>query len=87
MTYSATGLPSGLSIAATTGLISGTVGFDATATNSVTVTVNDGKGGTVSATFSLADDEHEPRADDHEPGHAAGGGGGDDDHAAADRGQ
>ena len=52
LTYSATGLPSGLSIAATTGLISGTIGFDATATNSVTVTVIDGKGGTVSATFA-----------------------------------
>jgi hypothetical protein len=48
LTYSATGLPSGLSINATTGIISGTVGFNASATNNVIVTVNDGHGGTVS---------------------------------------
>src|SRR5438445_747073 len=55
LTYSATGLPSGLSIAATTGLISGTVGFTASATNSVVVTVSDGRGGSAStAAFAWA---------------------------------
>jgi YVTN family beta-propeller protein len=41
LTYSATGLPAGLSINATTGLISGTVSATAAATNAVTVTAKD----------------------------------------------
>jgi hypothetical protein len=41
LTYSATGLPAGLTINASTGLISGTVSASAAASNSVTVTVND----------------------------------------------
>lgn len=50
LTYSATGLPNGLSINATSGLISGTV---STVGNfAVTVGVNDGHGGTASAAFS-----------------------------------
>ena len=48
LTYSASGLPSGLLINTTSGVISGTVGFNASATNSVIVTVNDGRGGTAS---------------------------------------
>jgi YVTN family beta-propeller protein len=48
LTYSATGLPAGLSIAAASGLISGTPTTAGTST--VTVTVNDGRGGTASTT-------------------------------------
>lgn len=42
ITYSAIGLPAGLGISATTGLISGTVSTTAALSNSVTVTVSDG---------------------------------------------
>jgi hypothetical protein len=42
LTYSATGLPTGLAIDSTTGLISGTVAFGASPANSVVVTVSDG---------------------------------------------
>lgn len=54
LTYSATGLPPGLSINLSTGLISGTIGFTATSASpySVQVTVNDGTGGTDSDTFA-----------------------------------
>src|SRR5205807_1161855 len=45
LTYGAAGLPGGLSINTTTGVISGTVATNAAATNNVTVTVSDGKGG------------------------------------------
>jgi large repetitive protein len=55
LTYSATGLPAGLSINATTGVISGTIDRSASQLNggiySVTVTASDGKGGTVTSTF------------------------------------
>jgi Zn-dependent metalloprotease len=50
LTYSATGLPAGLSISSSTGLISGTP--TATGTSSVTVTAKDSTGATGSATFS-----------------------------------
>ena len=49
LTFSATGLPAGLAIS-TSGLITGTP--TAAGTSSVTVTANDGRGGTGSATFS-----------------------------------
>lgn len=42
LSYSATGLPAGLSIATTTGLISGTVSAAAASSNTVTVTASDG---------------------------------------------
>ena len=42
LTYSATGLPTGLAINSTTGVISGTVAFGAAVSNSVVVTVSDG---------------------------------------------
>ena len=42
LTYSATGLPSGLSINAASGVISGIVSLTATASNNVTVTASDG---------------------------------------------
>jgi hypothetical protein len=50
LTYSATGLPAGLAISSSTGLITGTP--TAAATSSVTVTVKDTTGATGSATFS-----------------------------------
>ena len=50
LTYSATGLPAGLSISSTTGLISGTP--STAATSSVTVTAADTTGASGSATFS-----------------------------------
>jgi hypothetical protein len=52
LTYSATGRPSGISINATTGVMSGTVGFGAKPKNNVKVTVTDGNGGTASTTFA-----------------------------------
>jgi hypothetical protein len=53
LTYSATGLPSGLSIDATTGIITGEIDDDAFSTSpfSVTVSVSDGNGGNASTTF------------------------------------
>ena len=42
LTYSATGLPAGLSINSSNGLISGTIAFGASATNNASVTVSDG---------------------------------------------
>jgi hypothetical protein len=50
LTYSATGLPAGLSISSTTGLITGTP--TTAATNSVTVTAKDTTGATGSASFT-----------------------------------
>jgi large repetitive protein len=56
LTYSAVGLPAGLTINATTGIISGTINRSASQVNggiySVTVTASDGKGGTANTTFS-----------------------------------
>ncbi|WP_185155459.1 putative Ig domain-containing protein [Rudanella paleaurantiibacter] len=51
LAYSAAGLPAGLSINPTTGVISGTP--TASGTFNVTVTANDGQGGSVSAGFQL----------------------------------
>lgn len=53
LTYSATGLPSGLSINATTGAITGTAATAAAATN-IVVTATDAGGLTVTDTFALA---------------------------------
>ncbi len=53
LTYSATGLPAGLSISSTSGLISGTVSASAAAANSATVTVSDGSL-SASSSFSWA---------------------------------
>lgn len=50
LTFSATGLPAGLSIDSGSGEISGTV--DTVASNSVEVSVSDGQGGTDSVTFA-----------------------------------
>jgi YVTN family beta-propeller protein len=51
LTYSASGLPAGLSISPASGLISGTVGLAAAASNNVTLTVSDGA---LSASTSFA---------------------------------
>src|SRR6185436_19844100 len=50
LTWSATGLPAGMAINATTGVITGTP--TTAATYSSTVTVSDGKGGTASKSFT-----------------------------------
>jgi large repetitive protein len=56
LTFSASGLPTGLSIDPATGVISGTIAAGASQPNggvySVTVTASDGQGGSVSQTFS-----------------------------------
>ncbi|RRC97631.1 hypothetical protein EHS89_17525, partial [Amphritea balenae] len=55
LSYSATGLPVGITIDANSGVISGTMPGDASDNPpySITVTVDDGEGGTVSDTFEL----------------------------------
>ena len=54
LTYEASGLPAGLSISSTTGLISGTVGYAAAASSpySVSVTVRDGLAVDATDTFT-----------------------------------
>ena len=52
LSFSATGLPPGLSVNATTGVISGTLPFDAAGAYSVTVSVSDGHGGTATSAFA-----------------------------------
>jgi len=51
LTYTATGMPSGFSINANTGIVSGTI--SSPGIFNVNVTANDGKGGTVSDAFEL----------------------------------
>jgi|GEM_PF-662259 len=53
LTYSAEGLPDGLSLDAQTGVIGGTPTNSAVGTNEIKVTANDGNGGTVDSTFEL----------------------------------
>ncbi|NOZ94125.1 MAG: tandem-95 repeat protein [Acidobacteria bacterium] len=54
LSYSASGLPGGLTIGGITGVIGGTIAADASASSpyTVTVTANDGNGGTVSTSFT-----------------------------------
>jgi large repetitive protein len=56
LTYTAAGLPAGLTINPTTGVISGTIDNSASQVNggayTITVTASDGRGGTVTQTFS-----------------------------------
>ncbi|MGE0443785.1 MAG: Ig-like domain-containing protein, partial [Vicinamibacterales bacterium] len=52
LTFSATGLPPGLAIAGSTGIISGTPAASGVGTHSVTVTVNDTMGASGSASFT-----------------------------------
>lgn len=68
LTYTATGLPAGLSLHPTTGVISGTIGSSASQggpTNNgiyaVIVTANDGKGGTTTQTFTWTVSNPAPR--------------------------
>ena len=62
LTYSASGLPQGLSINPTTGLVSGTVANNSSGTYTVVFTANDGNGGTVSdtVTFTIASSNTTP---------------------------
>ncbi|NJR40949.1 MAG: tandem-95 repeat protein [Leptolyngbyaceae cyanobacterium CSU_1_4] len=53
LTYTAIGLPDGLSINSTNGIISGSPTNNAVGLRNITVTANDGKGGNVSDTFVL----------------------------------
>ncbi len=71
LTYSATGLPLGLSINRTSGIISGTIDRAASQPNggiySVTVTANDSNGGTVSTSFAWTVTNPPPVAVDDGP--------------------
>ncbi len=63
LTYSATGLPLGLTIDAATGVITGTVAFGAAATNNVVVTVSDATlSGTAAFTWTVTDTNRAPVA-------------------------
>ena len=66
LTFAATGLPLGLSINPTTGVITGTIDKNASQPGSglytVTVTASDGKGGTVSTTFTYTVTNPSPTA-------------------------
>jgi VCBS repeat-containing protein len=53
MTYGASGLPQGLAINPSTGLVSGTIANNAAGTYTVTFSVNDGNGGTASDTVTF----------------------------------
>jgi hypothetical protein len=53
LTFAATGLPTGVTIDSSTGVISGTPTNAAVGTRNITVTANDGKGGSVSDVFAL----------------------------------
>ncbi|HEY0197391.1 MAG TPA: VCBS domain-containing protein, partial [Rhodanobacter sp.] len=69
LTYSATGLPSGLTIDPATGLISGTIDHSASqggtdGVYTVTVTADDGDGGTVDQTFTWTVTNPAPLAQD-----------------------
>ncbi|WP_353110612.1 Ig-like domain-containing protein [Salinisphaera dokdonensis] len=66
LTYSATGLPAGLDIDPDTGLITGTLGPDASDNGpfTITVTADDGNEGTASSTFTLAAANVDPVARD-----------------------
>jgi VCBS repeat-containing protein len=69
LSYSATGLPPGLAINASTGVISGTLAANASAGGtagvySVTVTANDGNGGTLAQTFDFTASNPGPNAAD-----------------------
>ena len=62
MTYTATGLPAGLSINPVTGVISGAIPLDASQKGPFVVTVkaNDGQGGSVTETFTLTSKDQAP---------------------------
>ncbi len=66
LTFSATGLPTGLSIDASTGLISGTLDSSASAGGpyTVVITADDGNGGTVTDTFTWSVANPGPTAGD-----------------------
>ena len=65
LTYSATGLPAGLTIDPTTGVISGTVDRNASTVSggiyAISVTVDDGQGGTATSSFHLTSTNQAPK--------------------------
>jgi hypothetical protein len=61
LTYTATGLPTGLTINATSGVISGTIAFGAPATNTVVVTASDGSlSGTATFAWTVTNTNRAP---------------------------
>ena len=61
LTYSATGLPEGLSLSPTTGVISGTLSYTSAGTHAVTVTASDGTlSGTASFTWTVTNVNRAP---------------------------
>ena len=66
LSYSATGLPAGLSINPTSGLISGTLASSASAGGpyGVTITADDGNGGTTTQSFTWIVNNPTPTAND-----------------------
>ena len=61
LTWNASGLPSGLSIDSDTGLITGTLGFDASGSHAATVTVTDGSvSASTSFTWTVANTNRAP---------------------------
>lgn len=79
LTFSATGLPASLSLDANTGVVTGTL-TDADRQNgpdyTITVTADDGNGGTVDASFTLTVTEPAPPPPPPPPPPSGGGGGG-----------
>ena len=61
LTYSASGLPTGLTINATTGKINGTIANTATGSYDVTVTAKDNKGATTAETFTWTVNDVPPK--------------------------
>jgi hypothetical protein len=78
LTFSATGLPASLTLDAATGVVTGTLtdaDFQDGPTYNITVTADDGNGGTVDASFTLTVTEVVPPPPPPPPPSGGGGGG------------